>query len=219
MKFMLVSMVVFLALVLPVTTLGQSQIGVVGGINFANIHVENEDFEYVTKYGFGAVLELRLSDALSLCAEPMYLMGGTRQALGPVTLRVDHSAISVPLFLKLNILSDEFRPYVMTGPFISFRLNSEFGYETINGTFTGDAGNIIKGSDFGVGFGGGLSYALAGIRIFVEGRYSVGLVDVSNAGAVQLNVGNQVQIVPVGDVDATTRGIQIMAGVAFPIGS
>jgi len=226
MKQIILTVIVLLAGLLPRTVIAQNYVGVLGGLNISNIHVEDEDFKNVTKYGAGAVLDLRLTDNLALHVEPMYLTMGTKQELpgsfqgvAPVTIRLDQSAISVPILLKFDILSDEFRPYVMAGPFISFRLDSELGIETGAGTFTGDAKNITKGSDFGVALGGGLSYAIGETRIFVEGRYALGLVDVSTAGGVQVNVGNQVQVVQVGDVTAKTRDIQIMAGVAFPIGS
>jgi opacity protein-like surface antigen len=225
MNHFLLTVIVLLAGLLPRTVLAQHYIGVLGGLNISNIHVEDEDFKSVTKYGVGAVVDMRLADNFSLHVEPMYLTMGTKQDLSgsfqgatPVTIKLDQSTISVPVLLRFDILSGELRPYVMAGPFISFRLDSEFGIETAAGTFTGDAKNITKGSDFGVALGGGLSYAVGGTRLFVEGRYGLGLVDVSTAGGVQVNVGNQVQLVQVGNVDATTRSIQIMAGVAFPIG-
>ena len=68
-----------------------------------------------------------------------------------------------------------------------------------------DIKDDVKNIDFGLAFGGGVSLPMGNKTVFVEGRYSLGLTDINDDS----------------DPDADkikTKGIQIMAGITFPLG-
>ena len=196
------------------TALAQIDIGVIGSVNFATVSGEDLDGEAIvadrrTLYGVGGVLDVHLDDHWSLRTEPMYLQKGTQNIDGDeVSYKGEY--LEVPLFLKLSLGSGAAQPYVMAGPSIGFRLNSELSVEDegISGTF--DADEVTESMDFGVDFGAGLNLRLSGVSLFVEGRYDLGVADVFTGGEVAGQVAD--------DVEVFTRGLQTMAGITIPLG-
>ncbi len=75
--------------------------------------------------------------------------------------------------------------------------------------------NIAKSTDFGLGFGAGVSFPAGNNSMFIEGRYALGLTDVAKAGVVE-GMGGQLTVDD--DVDIKTGGILLMAGITFPLG-
>jgi len=67
-----------------------------------------------------------------------------------------------------------------------------------------DIKDDIKSIDFGLAFGGGVSLPMGNNTVFVEGRYSLGLSDINDDSS--------------DDTEIKTKGIQIMAGITFPLG-
>ncbi len=43
--------------------------------------------------------------------------------------------------------------------------------------------------DFGLGFGAGLRYPISTVSIFVEGRYTLGLVNMQKGGTFEISAG------------------------------
>ncbi len=191
----------------------QVDIGIIGSVNFATISGEDLDGEALvsdrrTLYGFGGVLDVHLNEHWSLRTEPMYLQKGTQNIDGDeVSYKAEY--LEVPLFLKLSLGSGSARPYVMAGPSVGFRLNSELSIEDegISGTF--DADEVTESMDFGIDFGAGLSLRLSGVSFFVEGRYDLGVADVFTGGEIAGQVSD--------DVDVFTRGLQAMVGITIPL--
>ena len=209
------SYVLFTMFLLLFTAPAQAQvdIGVIGSVNFATISGEDEDGENIqsdrrTLYGFGGVLDVHLNEHWSLRTEPMYLQKGTKNVDGDdVSFKAEY--LEVPLFLKYTLGSGPARPYVMAGPSIGFRLNSELSSadDALSGTF--DADDVTESIDFGVDFGAGLSLQLSGVSFFIEGRYDLGVADVFTGGEIAGQVAD--------DADVFTRGLQAMAGITIPL--
>jgi opacity protein-like surface antigen len=128
------------------------------------------------------------------------------------------SFIEVPLLLKVQF-GDQIRPYIMGGPTVGFLLSSKLESEIGGLLFKGDVKHITRKVDFGVGLGAGVSIPLGSSNIFLDGRYTLGLTDLNKGGTFTAKAGD---IITKGEVDEaveiSTKGFQIMLGVAFPVG-
>ena len=218
------SFVVLLALFIALPAKAQVKLGVIGGINIANLNGEDEDrtkidFSSRTGFGIGGVLDLPMSTNVALHVEPMYLQKGAEfdlsdQDLGTAKATVKAAYLEVPVFVKVALGSSTARPYLMAGPTIGFNLSSTFGLSAAGLNAEMDANPVIKSTDFGLGFGAGVDIPIGANTFFVEGRYALGLSDVAEAGTFEL-MGEQLQV---DNANVKTNGIQIMAGISFPLG-
>jgi hypothetical protein len=127
--------------------------------------------------------------------------------------------LEIPVFLKLA-LGTSVRPYVFAGPSFGFLLSSK-GEFTVNGdVFKGDLKDITKSFDVGLGFGVGISFPFGKTSVFVEGRYTLGLTDLFNAGQVEWKSGDiTVEGEGFEGSELFTKGFQIMIGFTIPLGS
>ncbi len=77
MKKMSVFLVVLLALCIVLPAKAQTNLGVIAGLNLANVSLDPEpegiDLTNRTAFGFGGVLEVGLNESVALRFEPMYL--------------------------------------------------------------------------------------------------------------------------------------------------
>jgi hypothetical protein len=99
----------------------------------------------------------------------------------------------------------------LAGPIIGFNMSSSLNASGVDV----EADEIVKSADFGLAFGAGVSFPAGSSSIFVEGRYALGLTDVAEAGTLKF-IGEDI---PFDDANVKTRGIQIMGGITFPLGS
>jgi opacity protein-like surface antigen len=176
---------------------------------------EKTDFTSHTGLGIGGVLDIRLSENVALRLEPMYLQKGAAfvsDLVDPDFSEVTFKAayLEAPLFLKITFGASAIRPYVLAGPVIGFNMSSSLNAPGLDVETDG----IVKSTDFGLGFGAGVSFPAGNNSLFIEGRYALGLADVAKAGAIEL-MGEQLAV---DDVEIKTRGIQLMAGITFPLG-
>jgi hypothetical protein len=208
-----------------VTASAQHRVGVMGGLNFTNLDADFDaaetDLSSRTLFGLGGVVDLRLSENISLHLEPMYLRKGALatdvedRIEFPITL----SFLELPVFVKAEFGSTA-KPYVMAGPTIGYLLSADIEGELSGITFKGDLKDVTESIDLGIGFGAGVSYPVGSASIFLEGRYSLGLSNLQKGGTFELTAGPvSEEITWDKDLDAyKTRGFQIMAGVSFPLG-
>ena len=192
----------------------QVEIGIIGSVNFASLTGEDSDGENIeadrrTLYGLGAVLDVPLNEHWSLRTEPMYLQKGAVN-VDDDDIAFKGEFIEVPLFLKYRFGGGPVRPYVMAGPSVGFRLNTEVTFDNLDASGTFDADAVTESMDFGVDFGAGLNVRLSGVSLFLEGRYGLGVADVFKGGELAGQVTD--------DADVFTRGLQAMAGITIPIG-
>lgn len=177
--------------------------GLKGGVNLANALLAPDlppEFSKSVRTGFigGAFAEARLSSVLSVQLEAFYTQKGfeVSSAAGRATYRLDY--LELPLTAKATFASDPLRPYLFAGPSVGFRLSADA--ET--GAGSGDFRDATRATDIGVDLGAGVLYRLnGGTELLVEGRYSVGLVNVFNTG-------------PAGGT-VNTRDLKILVGVRF----
>lgn len=181
--------------------------GLKGGVNFANVLLAPDlppGYSKSARTGFigGAFAEARLSEAFSVQVEAFYTQKGfeVSSAAGKATYSLDY--VELPLTAKATFGSGPLRPYLFAGPVVGFRLSATV--ET--GSSSGDFQDSTRTTDLGVDLGAGLLYRLnPGTALVLEGRYSVGLVNVFNPG-------------PAGGT-VNTRDLKILAGVSFALGT
>ncbi|MBP4139598.1 porin family protein [Flavobacterium geliluteum] len=164
---------ILLAAVLLVATSATLQaqflrIGVKGGVNFANFSGTEIQTDAITSYHGGLVAELKILDRFAIQPELLYNTQGAeyKSALGDFKNELGY--ISIPVMAKIY-LTDSFS--LEAGPQASFLVSekNDFDVEDSN-TF-----------DFAVNAGLGFKITKS---LFVQGRYSIGLTEVSkNADA------------------------------------
>ena len=198
----LVGALLTLISVLPATA--QVNLGVIGGLNLANLSVDPDqgvDISNRTAIGIGGILSFGMGETLALQLEPMFLQKGAKLKFSEqgFTLETEFkiSYIEVPAMLKFAFGSSDTKPYVMAGPTVGFLLSAKAEDE--------DVKDDVKSIDFGLAFGGGVSLPMGNNTLFVEARYSLGLSDINDDPDDP-------------DTSIKTKGIQIMAGITFPLG-
>ncbi len=218
-------LVALLALFIALPANAQVKLGVIGGVNIANLNGEDVggakiDFSNRTAFGVGGVLDVGLNENVALSFEPMYLQKGaefseTDPDLGTATFTSKANYLEVPVLLKIAFGTGSARPYLMAGPTIGFNLSSKFELSVPGFSAEIDADKVTKSTDFGLVGGAGVSFTAGTSSIFVEGRYSLGLSDIVEAGTLEF-MGEQLEFE---NVNVKTRGFQIMGGITFPLGS
>jgi hypothetical protein len=206
--------------------------GAVGGLNFADMDLayatgEDQVTAGRTAFGIGGVFGLRLNENVCLELQPMYLQKGGTDKADQVNPDIEwkYSFLEVPTFVKATF-GQEIRPYVMAGPSFGFLLSAEAEGEVggvVSGqptrTYKADLKDVTKSLDFGFGFGAGFSVPIGANIVFVDGRYTLGLANILQSGAVEWKSGEDMIEGQVSEgAELSTRGFQIMVGAAFPIG-
>jgi len=145
-----------------------------------------------------------VGETLALQLEPMFLQKGAKLKLSDqgftLEAEIKVSYIEVPAMLKFAFGSGDTKPYVMAGPTVGYLLSAKVKDDMEEQDIKDDVKNI----DFGLAFGGGVSLPMGNNTFFVEGRYSFGLSDINDDSS--------------DDTKIKTKGIQIMAGITFPLG-
>ncbi len=217
-------LVALLALFIALPASAQVKLGVIGGANLANLNGKDVDgtkfdFSGRTAFGVGGVLEVGLSENISLRFAPMYLQKGgeftdTDPDLGTATFAFKAGYLEAPALLKVALGTSSIRPYLMAGPTLGFNLSSNLEFSVPGISAKLDAKEITKSVDLGLAFGAGVSFPVGANSIFVEGRYALGLSDIAKDDTLKFMGEDLVS----GDAEVKTRGLQIMAGVSFPLG-
>lgn len=170
----------------------------------------------------------RLNNNVCLEFEPMYLQkGGTDKAdRNNPDIKWKLSFLEVPTFLKVSF-GNKFRPYLMAGPTIGFLLSSAaegevgvlYGGQPLR-VYKADLKDASKSFDFGIVLGAGVGLAIGMNTVFVDGRYAFGLVDLLQSGTIEWKSGDEVIAGQVSEgAEVSTRGVQIMLGITFPLGA
>jgi len=201
----LLGMLLTLFMFLPVYA--QGNFGVLGGWNFANASVHpDQGLDWKTRkgFGFGAVLDYSVTDFITLHLEPMLLLKGTKAEQGEKKLEYRLTYVEIPVMFMYTIGTNTIKPYLMAGPTIGFLQDAKLKVTRGGDSEWDDLKDDLKSIDFGLGFGAGLNLPIGNNSIFVEARYSPGLMNiVDNAEAPY--------------TDIKTRGIQIFVGITFPM--
>jgi hypothetical protein len=204
-----------LFMIMPATA--QNRIGIIGGLNLANLSIkgtgEDLNLSNLTAFGVGGVLDLALSQSVSLRFEPMYLQKGAQDEESSsgvnVETKVKLDYLEVPALFKIAFGTGTTQPYLLAGPTMGFLLSAKTTLKAsgqgVNIDEEEDIKEFLKSTDFGLNFGAGISFPAGNNAIFVEGRYGLGLTNINDDPDDP-------------DTDVKTKGIQVMGGITFPLG-
>jgi hypothetical protein len=168
---------ILLAAVLFVATAATTQaqllkIGVKAGVNFANFSGTEIQTDAITSYHGGLVAEVKLLDRFSIQPELLYTTQGAEYKTAFGDFKNELGYISIPVMAKIY-LSDSFS--LEAGPQASFLVSEKKDFDAEDAeTF-----------DFGVNFGLGFKITES---IFVQGRYGLGLTEVSKEAEAKNSV-------------------------------
>lgn len=200
----------------------QCSIGVIGGLNFSDMKAETE-IRSRTLTGFGLLLEYKIIDQFSIVSLPMYIQNG---GIKPRTedepeMTVTGTYLDFPIFFKYILpFPNIVKPFLFAGPSLQYKLDSKMEGTLLGFDITADLNDVTNDFDFGLSFGAGVEIPLDILSIVIEGKYYLGLVDQHKDGPFQVNVAG---LTIEGEFDQTNhfknRGIQILAGITFPIGN
>jgi hypothetical protein len=201
--------------VLGLVSLGVSQAsaakwaGVKGGINMADFSGDDAPDNTDTRNAFtgGAFFGWGINEQFGVQIEGLYVSKGATgkdDSFGePVdaTLKLDY--VEFPILFAVRFpAGDKLAFDVFAGPTLGFNIKAE--YEA--GGVTEDLKDETESFEFGAAIGGGLYYMMESFSILADVRYAMG------ATTTQKDFEGE-------SYDVKNKGIGIMVGVAFPIGS
>jgi hypothetical protein len=217
-------LIMLAALLFMTNGVAQVQLGIQAGANIADVTMDptQEGMEISSRTGFlfGGVLFYSFSPIFGLQVEPAYVQkgaavdfsseGGTVQF--EATLTADY--FDIPVLLKASFGDGPVKPYLLGGATIGFLLGDAM---LVLDKITADGEDVtnmipedereekvdVKSTDFILTLGGGIIIPLGQVNIFAEAQYNLGLSDVNDD--------------PDDDTEIKTTGIQIKAGVMFPL--
>ena len=175
-----------------------------------------------TGFLLGGVIFVNFSPILGLQFEPAYVQKGASleqsETIEGYTVAIEGAFtadyLDIPVLLKVSLGDGPVKPYLVGGATIALLLGDgmlEIDKATINGQ---DVTSMIpsdereekvevKSTDFIFDVGGGLTIPLGQVDLFIEAQYNIGLTNINDD--------------PDDETEIKTTGIQVKAGVMFPI--
>ena len=189
---------------------GQSYLGLFGGLNMSKLSGDvPSKVKYKNSLGlnFGANLDLRLSETIFLSIQPSYSQEGTKisytlngssEPIDSVTINLNY--FSLPVLLKITSGNERF--YALAGIETALLLNSSQTIDDVEQELNVEVTELNVAMQFGVGFRIPVGFP----RLFVELRYSQGLVNLTD-DEITLNTIPRVK----------TSGMKIIVGIEIPL--
>lgn len=164
---------------------GHVSIGIKGGVNVYNIHIDNST-TYDPKVGFnvGLLGHIHVARHFALQPEIEYSTQGAKYTTDNVSTKINLNYINVPVLLQY-MWDNGFR--LQAGPQAGILISAK----SKNDNNTIDIKDDMKPIDLGVSFGAGYIHPSTGIGI--DARYNLGLTDINKNSVMK----------------STNRGLQI----------
>jgi len=217
----IISLVIF---IFPAWAQVEVDLGAIGGVNLSTLSIDPNqglDISSRTGFAFGAVLVLNLNPMVAIQIEPKYIQSGANVSAEEDGLKIEGSFrgtyTNTPLLLKLSFGTGTFKPYIIAGGYSGILLSAKRKIDkaTLDGQ---DVTNQIpsderetdikeqtKALDMGLNFGAGVTIPAGNIQLLFQADYSLGLVNINDDPEDP-------------DTKIKNRGIQLKAGLVFPIG-
>ena len=133
--------------------------------------------------GFGFMPEILYSQKGATFSSSTVVTG--HLVTGDATMKYDY--IELPLLGKYSFEAlGNFRPFLLAGPYVGILINSKMSVLGTDQTLAQTA--LVESDisdqqkfDFGITFGGGVSYNLGKIGLNINFRYSIGMLNVDKA--------------------------------------
>jgi len=196
MKFALVLCV----LLVSVAQAQTAKVGVLAGLNLANVSVEDmDDDNFDTRSGLamGVFLHASMSPYLAFQPELVYASKGFKSQgfNGDVTSKLNY--IDINLLGKVIVPTQApIRPTLLAGPYAGILVKGEWEDEDGNTEDIED----VKSMDFGLIIGGGIDVSLVQNMLSLMVRYEIGLANISDAE---------------GEPDVKNKVLSLVAGFTF----
>ena len=191
-------------------SMGQVTLGAFGGLNSSKLSGDvTANGSYMSLMGgnFGALIDVKLAEGFYLSFQPSYSQEGAKvfysvkgesEPVDSAKIRLNY--FSLPLLLKITSTNERF--YALSGIETGLLLDGS----TIIGEEKEELPDVSQWN-IAVHFGAGIRIPVGFPSIFVELRYSQGLVNLTDE---PLNT----NIIP----RVKTAGFKVLAGVEFPLG-
>ena len=121
---------------------------------------------------------------------------------------------------RLPILCVSFSLLLVSSSVQGGHFDASLSAELAGRVWEGDFLQVLKRTEFGVVFGGGVSFAMLNGSAFIEGRYALGLANFNKGGSFDLRSDNLVagRFTTDPKDELKTRGILVMIGYQLPLG-
>jgi len=215
----MVNKIIFLLILLVICSLAtanaQFTTGIFGGINNSNLIGDappGSTYESELGYAAGALVEYNITSDVRISLQPMFQRKGTTIAYSVFNEREPQDSIdikinyfSIPILMKVyggnNML------YVSGGFDIGYKLDATF--RRIGTDIEKDISDSFDDFDIAAIIGVGAQFKIGLFYIFIEGRYSQGLGNISSPQA-----GEPEELNP----SFRTTGLQLFAGLTYTFG-
>lgn len=217
----------FLMLLCPLGALNlsaQVSVGVRGGVNFSNINTEFEDpsndFDISNRAGYAVAvpIEIMITDFLAVQPELMYHQKGGKEELSffgiSATQEYIFNYVEVPVLLKVLAGGENIGVGLLAGPAFSYARSGEYiisvlgTVESVDLFDTEDDEIFFDRKEFNLHLGAAPYINVAGLKIFADGRYILGLNDISDEESNSA-------VAPEEYGTVKNRTVQVTAGVIF----
>jgi len=188
-----------------------AQVGLKAGVNFSTLSQKGAglvtlSWEPAVGFTLGAYYTVNINEYLAFQPELYYskkggkLEGGILGVVASKSIALHY--LELPLLLKLKFpTQSRINPSVFVGPYASLKL-SDSGEIKVLGLELKEELIGIKGSDFGLVFGGGIDFKIKDAIMILDIRYDLGLVNIAEP---LLGIENEMK----------NRSLILMLGVGF----
>lgn len=156
-----------------------AQIGVMAGANLATFNEPSGDYTYLPGPNAFLLFEKGLIPILHFRADLGYIQKGTAGTV----LGIDY--VTKLNYLQLNFNAKIKPPlipvYAFAGPYLSYGLNGYYKAGSVSVDVKFDDNNYNR-FDAGLNLGIGLQRKLPVGKLFIEGGYSLGMMNIDNSG-------------------------------------
>lgn len=200
-----IQILLFIAIVLLFTqrtTAQETNVGLRGGLNFANLSgsdISGEEAQY--KYHAGAFVQIRVTDFFAFQVEGMYSLKGSETSIGDIDL----TYIDVPILAKLY-LSDHFN--IHAGPQFGVLIDAENESAGVT-TDVDDRFSTLE-----LGAAAGIEYHLE-MGIHFGARYQFSLNSIGEDYEQTTTIGNVTTTTKIDEPDIKNGIIQAYIGFNF----
>lgn len=183
-----------LILIINCSLLAQFKAGLLGGINYPDIKVENSispDLDNNRSFRFGIAIDYQLSKNFFIQTKPVYTeteTGFDLPGAGSPEFIIQFSSLEIPVLFKYAI-GDTFRPYITAGSILTINLSSEMGASVAGFQLMMDTMDITEDVNLGLTIGAGISYLMEGVELFAEGRFTKTLNPIYESGSFKTGIG------------------------------
>lgn len=214
MKQWIVGLAVAALAAAPAMASAQSAVGLRAGARWSQLETSQEAGS-LTSLVLGGYFGFGISDRLAVQLEAVYGSRGAGElgvgtdALDPqaTPAQVDMTYLEVPVLLRAGFPGERFLPSFFLGPYAGFLLDCDLSVEGEETRACDEEGATQRfsprGTDFGILVGGALDMAVGESTVFVDVRYTLGLLSLESGDEA---------------FDARHGGLAVSGGFAVPLG-